>query len=911
VDTPVIRAIFGTLHIPIGSKPERGHNLETYRIENLVFTYPNRNLPALNDINLTIQQGEFITLCGPSGCGKTTLLRHLKLLTTPHGVRTGTIHFEGTLLGKLSDRDAASKIGFVFQSPENQIVTDKVWHELAFGLESFGLSTPEIRLRVAEMASFFGIQSWFHKPVTELSGGQKQILVLASIMALQPSVLILDEPTSQLDPIAAGEFFTTLGKINRELGVTIILTEHRLEEVFPLSNRAIVIEGGRIIADGAPCEVGLKLREYESSMSLAMPTPMRVWMAVCNDINSSVPVTVRDGAQWLSAQDIIIDTFTRDVQKGITSLISAISLEDVWFKYEKKLQDVIKGLTFNAYYGEITAVLGGNGTGKTTTLSLIAGLNTPYRGKIHTDARVYALPQNPQSLFVAKTVREDLLEVLSGQTLAKDEKMRKLAVIVKLCRLEGLLDNHPYDLSGGEQQRAALAKVLLLQPKILLLDEPTKGLDAEYKQIFAAILRKLTNAGTAVVMVSHDIEFCAQYADKCALFFDGNIVTEGKPQEFFSGNSFYTTAANRMARKFIPEAITANDIILALGGKPASEPDVLDMDTKYETLDEELPPPPKRSKLSKWRKVSLVFFSLWFLASIALAWGNIQNFTAFISGGHDAINVAMGGVALYVSIMVAIALGINGIVLTLSWKRGKAVPMPQKRPLSKRTIAAAVLILITIPLTIYLGIYFFNDRRFNFISILIILQTMLPFMLVFESRKPQAREIIVIAVLCAIAVAGRSAFFMLPQFKPVVAMVIITGVAFGAEAGFLVGAMTGFVSNMFFFQGPWTPWQMFALGIIGFLAGILFRKGLLGRSTEALAVFGGFATFIIYGGIMNPASVIIWQPNPTLGMFMAAYLHGIPFDLVHSVATVTFLIIISQPMLEKLDRIKVKYGLVE
>ena len=285
--------------------------MATYRIENLTFTYPNRvgQKPALNDINLTVERGEFVTLCGPSGCGKTTLLRHLKPSTAPHGLKSGEVYFSGgageqcSPLHELSERDAAAKIGFVMQSPENQIVTDKVWHELAFGLESLGAKTPEIRLRVAEMASFFGIQTWFHKPVTELSGGQKQLLALASIMALQPSALILDEPTSQLDPIAASEFLAIVGKINRELGVTVILTEHRLEEALPLSTRAVVMDCGKIIADGTPQEVGQVLRGSDSGMSgehpmfLAMPTPMRVWQACEGE--GKCPVTVRDGKDWL------------------------------------------------------------------------------------------------------------------------------------------------------------------------------------------------------------------------------------------------------------------------------------------------------------------------------------------------------------------------------------------------------------------------------------------------------------------------------------------------------------------------------------------------------------------------------------------------------------------------------------
>lgn len=884
----------------------------SYRIEKLTFTYPNRERPALVDLNLTIERGAFITLCGPSGCGKSTLLRQLKPAYTPYGEKSGTVYFEDIALSELSPRDQAARIGFVMQSPENQIVTDKVWHELAFGLESLGVKTPEIRLRVAEIASFFGIQTWFHKPVTELSGGQKQLLTLASIMALQPEVLILDEPTSQLDPIAASEFLGTVAKINRELGVTVILTEHRLEEALPLSNRAIVLDSGCVIADGSPREVGSLLRGQDHGMFRALPVPMRVW-AACKGTGEA-PITVRDGARWLSTQGI--DRGKLPNAPEPSSAETAVEVTDVWFRYEKNLPDVIKRLTCKAQYGEITAILGGNGTGKTTALSLIAGLYAPYRGKIHTDAHVYALPQNPQTLFTAKTVREDLL------TSCPTEKPR-LAHIVRLCRLEDVLDHHPYDLSGGEQQRTALAKVLLLEPKILLLDEPTKGLDAEFKQVFGTILRRLAAAGTAIVLVSHDIEFCAEYADRCALFFDGGIVTENTPRTFFCGNSFYTTSANRMARDVLSEAVTARDIILALGGKPEINPEAVEADCEIAVLS----PSPKRSKLSKKRKTVFTAFVLLFIAAIIGMGVHFAGFRAFISGGNLAAAEAAVYAPFYLGLMLAFVVGISGITLVLTWKRDQgAKPKPPSRAqgggakrrkesrgrkLSKRTIVAAAMILLSIPLTIYIGVHVFGDRRFYFASMLIMLQTMLPFALVFEGRSPRARELVIIAVLCAIAVAGRAAFFMLPQFKPVVALVIIAGVAFGGEAGFFVGAMSGFVSNMFFGQGPWTPYQMFAFGMIGFLAGVLFQKGLLSRAPVPLAVFGAFATFLIYGGIMNPAAVLMFQPSPTREMFLAAYLQGIPFDLIHAAATVTFLLLISRPMLEKLDRIKVKYGLVE
>ena len=929
-------------------------NTASVRIEGLNFTYPEREAPALADIDLAVKPGEMVVLCGPSGCGKTTLLRQLKPSLAPYGAISGDIFFEGTPLKGLSDRDAAMRIGFVMQNPDNQIVTDKVWHELAFGLESLGYDTATIRLRVAEMASFFGIQNWFYNDVSELSGGQKQLLALASIMAMQPSLLILDEPTSQLDPIAASDFLATIGKINRELGVTVLLTEHRLEEAFPLANRAVVMDSGRIICSGTPSEVGEALRLEQHGMFNAMPVPMRVWAEVANSLEC--PTTVRDGRDWLTAiasngrsqaitewndQTVSNQQLAGNTVTGKTKVVrgpAAVELEDVWFKYEKELPDIVKGLSFKAYAGEVTTILGGNGTGKTTTLSLIAGLQKPYRGKVLVEGTdinkipnnqlfqnlLGVLPQNPQSLFVAKTVREDLLEILSESKLSKAEKNAQMMNMVTLCRLENLLDSHPYDLSGGEQQRAALAKVLLLKPRILLLDEPTKGLDAEFKLVFAGILRKLTAAGVSVIIVSHDLEFCAEHAEHCALFFDGHIITENPPREFFSGNSFYTSAANRMARQVLPTAVTANDIISALGGTPPALPELDDDDLEggHYSLEEEQPnllkAKPKIKKMTWPRLLVLSLALLAFSLTVFLTALHWDGFSDFIIGGQEAITVASDPAQawLYSGLMLALALEVITAILAVNWRRGQrewqAVQTPVgQRKLSKRTVAAAAMILLAIPLTIYFGIFYLNDRSYNIIAIMIITETMLPFVLVFEGRKPQARELVIIAVLCAIGVAGRTAFFMLPHFKPVVAVVIISAVAFGGEAGFLVGAVTGFVSNMYFGQGPWTPWQMFAFGLIGLLAGVLFKKGVLLRSTTALCIFGGLAAFVIYGGLMNSSFVFTYNPDPKLPMFFAAILQGIPLDLVHAFATVVFLAIAAQPMLEKLDRIKVKYGLVE
>lgn len=868
-----------------------------FSVEHLCFSYPEREEKALDDVSFSVLPGQFVTLCGPSGCGKTTLLRQLKSVLAPHGTRTGALLFGGKPLDEVDYREQSARIGFVQQSPENQIVTDKVWHELAFGLESLGCDTPTIRGRVAEMANFFGIQNWFYKSVTELSGGQKQLLNLASVMTMQPDVLILDEPTSQLDPIAASDFLATVGRINRELGTTVLLTEHRLGEVLPLSDRVLVMDGGRLIADDEPGKVGEKLRATGSGMFLAMPAPMRIWAAVPNEL--PCPLTVRDGRGWLSAFAETTPLHAVPVREAKQSDAPVIlKLDEAWFKYEKDAPDVIRGLSLTVRRGEFVAILGGNGAGKTTALSLIAGLNRPYRGKLRVSGSIASLPQNPQALFVKKTVREDLQEILSGGHLRREEQDAKIARVVTLCRLEKLLDRHPYDLSGGEQQRAALAKVLLTQPDILLLDEPTKGLDAEFKQAFAVILKALVRRGVTIVMVSHDLEFCAEYADRCALFFDGGIVTEGPPQRFFSGNSFYTTVPNRMARQLLPQAVTVSDVIAACGGEVPPEPPLPPDDAP-------LPPPPEEEtalpkKLPLWRK--LLAFAAGAVAVLCFLHAmGLLHFPFLDTNQYTIYAVLIGALVL-----LAMATGSRSEAPIENAQVARDL-----RKLPKRTVAAAAMILLCIPATVFVGVFYLEDHKYYFISLLVMLESMLPFFLVFEGRKPQARELVIIAVLCALGVAGRAIFAPLPQFKPVMAITILSGVAFGGETGFLVGAVTMLLSNMLFTQGPWTPWQMFAMGVIGFLAGVLFRKGLLRRTRLALSIFGALCAVIIYGGIMNPASAIMWQNEINWKIILVYYATGFPFDLVQAAATALFLWFLSRPMLEKLDRIKVKYGLVE
>lgn len=577
-------------------------------IKDFGFSYPESSRKVLEHVNLNIKEGTLNVIMGRSGCGKSTLLRQLKSVLAPAGEKEGEILYRNIPLRDTDHRTQSQEIGFVMQNPDNQIVTDKVWHELAFGLESLGYDNATIRLRVAEMASYFGIQKWFYKNVSELSGGQKQLLNLASVMAMHPSLLILDEPTSQLDPIAASDFLETVKKINRDIGTTVLLTEHRLQDIIPYADQVFVMDEGTLFMEGTPREIGTKLKEQHHGMFLSMPVPMQIYAGT--DSALTCPLTVSEGRQWIREYIEEKEIKKEQIQQANQRLEKqgeknenetagffghlkrqkentppAIQMKDVWFRYEKDSPDVIQDLSLEVKKGEFYGLVGGNGTGKSTTLSLLGRVHQPYSGRIYLDGKdlrsfsdrelycgyLGVMPQNPQSIFLKKTVLEDLYSVIGGRKERPSseypismKKEKAIEGIVSLTHLEGLLNRHPYDLSGGEQQRLALAKVLLLRPKILLMDEPTKGMDAEYKEELGSILKKLQSHGMTIFMISHDVEFVAEYADTTGLFFEGNVVTSKKTRDFFAGNNFYTTAANRMARGLFPEAVTGKDVVSCL-----------------------------------------------------------------------------------------------------------------------------------------------------------------------------------------------------------------------------------------------------------------------------------------------------------------------------------------------------------
>lgn len=835
--------------------------MEKIEIKNLTFTYPEKNSPALTNIFMEVNRGEFTVIFGKSGSGKSTLLKLFKPILAPNGKKSGNIFFDDS--ETLSLKEQAEKIGFVMQNPDSQIVCDKVWHELAFGLENLSVSQNEIRARVAETASFFGIQNWFYKSTSELSGGEKQLLNLASVMVQRPELLILDEPTSSLDPIASYDFFKILEKINKELGTTIIISEHHLDEVFPIADKVIALDDGKILACEKPELISKLLKNHDLFHSL--PSPCKIFCMADN--NENTPITVKDGHDRLSKMPLKKVDFSTELSPSGDKIIS---LKDIWFRYEKNSPDILKGFSLDIFRGEFYAITGGNGTGKTTALSVISEINTPYRGHIIRNGKFSVLPQNPQTLFSEKTVKLNLISALSHGT---EEK--QIYEIVDFCEIEHLLDSHPFDLSGGEMQKVALAMVLLTKPDILIMDEPTKGLDTYFKTKFGELLTSLKNNGITIIMVSHDIEFCAKYADRCGMFFAGKIISQDTTRNFFTKNNFYTTTSARMSKDIIPGAISEDDIFAALGIESFKVP--------HEKFSSSYRSEKKEIQVSKrTNKLFGILYSLAFAFSIALSSKNI---------------------ILQILSLILLWLACINFIPQKEFSASNTKPQPS----AEKKNSLSFIPLLAVPITILSGMYFLDDRKYYFISLLVILEICLAFIIRTEHKKPSARELVLLASLTAIAVTGRCAFAMLPQFKPVTALIIITGMTLGGEFGFLVGALTGFVSNFFFGQGPWTPWQMFAWGIIGLLSGLLFENGYIRKTKLNISVFGFISVIAIYGIIMNTASVLIINPHPTFKMLAASYAAGFPFDIVHALSTVFFLWFAGKPIYDKIERIKLKH----
>lgn len=542
--------------------------MEIIEIKDLSYAYSGNDQKVLQNIDISIDEGEFVVISGASGSGKSTLLRLMKKELMPVGSINGSIKYKGTPIHELDDAVSVSQTGFVMQNPDMQPVTDTVWHELAFGLENLGMSNCSIKKTVAETASYFGINKWYRSKISELSGGQKQLVNLASVMVMKPHLLILDEPTSQLDPIAAGNFISIVKKLNTELGITIIIAEHQLDGIMDAADRMVLMDNGKIIYNGKPSYITSIFSDVKyEKIFYSMPSAVQIYYGL--GVKGDCPLSSGELGRFIKKNyDNKINIYKPENHNQKSNKNeNIISMHNVWYRYSRTSDDIIRGLDLNVNKSEFLCLLGGNGAGKTTLINIISGILKAYRGCVTLNGKkvdkirplqlyrnnIACLPQNPQLVFSKDILREDLNEMTDDTEFIKE--------ITRVMGIEKLLDRHPFDLSGGEQQKAALAKILLQKPRILLLDEATKGMDAFYKNFIGDKIRELCIKGMTVIMSTHDLEFAAKFADRCALIFDGECASCDTTREFFSGNDFYTTSAAASVRGYYENILINEDVV--------------------------------------------------------------------------------------------------------------------------------------------------------------------------------------------------------------------------------------------------------------------------------------------------------------------------------------------------------------
>ena len=541
---------------------------------------------VLKDINFEINEGEFVLMCGPSGSGKTTLLNNIKKELKPSGESSGQIIFDNIVIEDIDKKQSACDIGLIFQNPDAQIVTDTVIQEIAFPLENIGLPTEEIRNRIAEMSTFFGIDKILHENVNNLSGGQKQLVNLCSILVLKPKLLLLDEPTSQLDPIAAYDFLSILRRLNEEFSITIIITEHKLDNVFPFANKVIYLQDGRLkyINDSRNICNDIKNDEV---FKYYMPDVAKINLLLKNKYDSfnEVPValSVREGMQLLNRMEDVINeiplqSISKVEEKNTEELLN---VKNLWFGYDKE-KIILNGIDFKVKKGEYLTIIGGNGSGKSTLLKLLAGLIKPIKGKVKyiKNSKISYIHQNPMIQFSEDSVLKELSNVRESKIetdfninpFKKSKKKEEVKTdneivlsdyakeLVDYFDIKKLLNNHPYDCSGGEQQKIAFIKALLEKPDIMILDEPTKGLDPISNNKLSKLLKKVNDEGVTIIMTTHDLSFVADNVERCVMIFDGSLQLDTTPTQIFSSNNFYTTFVNRMVKNYLPKAISIKDV---------------------------------------------------------------------------------------------------------------------------------------------------------------------------------------------------------------------------------------------------------------------------------------------------------------------------------------------------------------
>lgn len=776
--------------------------MEKMIIEKLSFFYEDTVRCSLQDISFDVDSGDFLLITGESGSGKTTLLKQLKPSITPKGTRTGSV--KCTSYDNLDDL-----CGYIFQNPNEQIVTEYVWHELSFALESKGEKSEEIRNKTDKIASTLGIYDLIDKKTNELSGGQKQLVSLASVLVAEPKVLLLDEPISMLDPTAQKKFLDIIYNLNRKKGITVIVSSHNVEQFLQYCSKILVLGDGKTVAFGRPKEVLTELYKNRNSIFMSFPTCC-VSTAVITD-GKSFSCSNEEAGKVLSVfqSHRVIDNADEFESKIVCRF------ENISYKYDSADRAAIENVSFLIRSGEITAILGKNGSGKTTALGVIAGFFEPQNGTVHfeKELRCFYIPQDPKMLFRKDSVNEELAYYSNDKV--------KISKLMEKFSLTKLSEMHPFDLSGGEKQRLAAAIASLCDFDILLLDEPTKGLDHNSKAVLCEILLSIKNEGKTVVLATHDFDFCADTAKYCYVI-DNKKIYDGFVRELFLEDDLYTTSASVISKSIDHNAISKKELIASYSKK-----------------------------------------------------------TDEFSGEDDS-----------------------------SHNRNKAQkPQETLCTVNKRVDILTLLLMLVLPLTAYVCLNYMPERKYFVLCVLVVLEITAYFFIRFERSEPSADKIVLIAVMSAAAVAGRIALFAFPNFKPVLFIVIVTGLSMGPVCGFICGTVSMLVSNFMFGQGSWTIFQMFASGIIGFIAGNMKIDTSKKKNRILIAVFGFISAIVIYGGIVNPSYVLVFQSEITKEMIIASYISGIPFDVSHGAATAILLYAGSDAVIKKIKRAKIKYNI--
>jgi len=528
------------------------------RIRELNFTYNGADKPALNNINLTIEDGQFVLLTGASGGGKSTLCRCFNGLV-PHfygGKISGKAEVQGMDILETPPKELATKVGMVFQDPENQLVTTDVEREIAFGLENLGYPKNLIARRIEEALDTAGIAHLRFARNNELSGGEKQKVAIASVLALHPEILVLDEPTSELDPQSAEEVLRLLERLNDELGLTVILIEQRLDRVVHLVDRLLVMGGGKIIADGTPGEV---MNGDIGGLGIGLPPVIRLMRELKshNAALNGLPLTVKDAR--LRLQKVLRGVKPVAFTDAGASLEPVLNIDKLWFAYGERA--VLRNINLDIERGGFIAVMGRNASGKTTLVKQLNGLLKPTKGKIRLDGvdtrkstaadlsrRVGYVFQNPNDHLFADTVEDEIAFSLRNRRADEAQIARAVEGMLEEFELGRYRKSYPRNLSGGEKQRVALASVLVGEPEVIVLDEPTRGMDYVLKKKLISFLDDYRRQGNTVIMVSHDVETIAECARRVVLLSEGRVVVEGNKRDVLAKALLFSPQINRLAQ---------------------------------------------------------------------------------------------------------------------------------------------------------------------------------------------------------------------------------------------------------------------------------------------------------------------------------------------------------------------------